>query len=74
MVDFEAAWRTLRLECTKLRALSHLIEHEDTQGAEPLDQQDIRWGIGMLLNHSIKKIRRVAIELEDDGLEKGKRE
>lgn len=68
---FETAFRCLNTECAKLSALAHLLEYEDIQEGLPLDWRDVRWGIGLLLNQSIDRIRNVAAKLESQSLGKG---
>jgi hypothetical protein len=64
-VDFGAYWEPIRIECTKLQALAHLIENLNAEGADTIDQRDIQWGIGMLLSQSIEKIHRISIQIEE---------
>jgi hypothetical protein len=62
-------YQRLRIEAAKLRALAYLIEHQDNDGGVPVDQGEISWGIGMLLSQSIDRVRRIAIQLEDEALQ-----
>jgi hypothetical protein len=61
-------YESLRIEAAKLRALAYLIEHQSDGGVVPLDQDEILWGLGMLLTRSISRVRRIAIRLEEEAL------
>jgi hypothetical protein len=56
----------LREVSAKLRSVAYLIEnHRDAIG-EPLDIEDIYWGIGILLSELSWSIKHVAIQLDEN--------
>lgn len=52
----------------ELRALAHLFEAQGSGALEaaPLDMDEVCYGVGMLLNRLARKMRRAAIDLDEE--------
>jgi hypothetical protein len=64
--NMETSSVTLREASAKLRGLGYLIENHHDEVGEPLDIDDIRWGIGLLLTELSGTIRRIAVQLDEN--------
>jgi hypothetical protein len=62
-------WEELRLTSVKLRAIAHLIETQKDGDEGPLDIEEIRWGLGMILTEFSQTVRELSRSLEKKEME-----
>lgn len=61
----QADYMKLRRACFKLRGISYLLEHQGDDGASELDEPDVWYGIGIILNEIHADAIEVARQIED---------
>lgn len=61
-------WEHLRLISIKLRTIAYLLEAQEIDPAPPLDLEEIRWGMGMILTDLSSHIRKISRNLEKQEL------
>lgn len=56
----------LRILSTKLRSIAYLIENHHDQVGDPLDIEEINWGLGMILTDLSQELKTVSIQIGKD--------
>jgi len=52
----------LRILSAKIRSVAYLIENHRDEVGEPLDRDDIYWGLGRILTDISEAVKQISIE------------